>query len=313
MTTPTNWVPGLAVLGFGTLGALVYLATSRRLKADAPAPQTSDDLQARYDALLIELKEHIANKHLQEPLKWETEKNRLEQAAAQVLKAKSQLQHEALKAEGRAAQVNAQAAADAGFFARNPALKGALIGGSVVAFFVFLGAQLSSQSKPREDGMTATGATPPMARGPMQMPEAPTDSEVPALLDAVKKAPEDADALANLSMYMIRKQAFDEARPFVQRGTLIDPFHVRLRVARTVLMAVDGNGDDAQRELERLGALYADGYEALMYAGLIAVEQNDSARALKNLEAYVAIAPQKEQPPFLRMALAQLRQPSGGQ
>ncbi len=311
MNTPTNWTPGLVVLGFGIAGAAVYLLTSRRLKNDAPTGGTADDLQAKYDSLLIELKEHIANKHLQQGPEWETERARLEQAAAAVLREKSQLKHEALKAEARASTTTQAASTDTSFFARNPALKGGLIGGAVVAFFVFLGWQLGQQSKPREEGMTATGAVPPGARAAPQQPE--MDTQIPILMEAVKKAPEDAEVLANLSMYMIRKQAFDEARQFVQRGTLLDPFHVRTRVARTVLAAVDGDAESAQAELERLGTVYPEAYEGLMYAGLIAVEQNDSPRALKNLEAYVAVAPQAEQPPFLRMALAQLRQKPPGQ
>jgi len=41
---------------------------------------------------------------------------------------------------------------------------------------------------------------------------------------------------------------------------------------------------------------------------MLAMEDNDPRRALTNIEAYVTLAPQDEQPPMMRMAVVQLKQ-----
>jgi hypothetical protein len=93
--------------------------------------------------------------------------------------------------------------------------------------------------------------------------------------------------------------------------TLIDPFQVRGRVSRAVMRAVDGDAKGSQDELERLAAAYPEAYDARMFAGLIAAEGNDNARAVRNLEAYRATAPRSEQPPMIPKMIQQLQGKAG--
>jgi hypothetical protein len=59
----TNWVPGLVVLAVAVASAIAYLLGSRKLKDEAPQPETLDDHDVRYQLLLGQIREHIANKH----------------------------------------------------------------------------------------------------------------------------------------------------------------------------------------------------------------------------------------------------------
>ena len=301
----TNWVPGLMVLGAGIAVALAYLFGSKGLKTDAPAPETLDDFEARYQGLLAQLREHMASKHLLPPDEFAKEKTRLELAAAEVLRTRDGKKHEDTKKQAR--QEKLAAAAPATFAAKNPGLMGALIGGAVVAFFAVLGWQLTQASSERTDGMQATGMVPPGGgSGPMQQPKA--DAKLEQLAGRVQSNPSDVDAVADLAVYLLRRQAFEEARPLIDRATFLDPFHPKGRVGRAVVRALEGDLRGSINDLEGLAARYPEAYDARMFAGMLSMEDNDQRRALMNLELYVALAPASEQPPMMRMAVGQLRQ-----
>lgn len=309
----TNWLPGILVTAAGVVGSLAYLFVSKKSAPEKAA--TPDDLDARYQGVIGELKEHVANKHLLPAETWESEKKRLEGLAVQLLKQRDTFKHEALKAEARAEKRAQAAAADTGLLARNPTLKGALLGGAVVLFFAVLWFSLNQATKPREDGMSVTGMQPgggSMQPGPETPQQPEQDMRLESLLGAVQRSPDDIDALAEAGLYLISKQAFGESRPFVQRASMLDPFHVKTRVCRGILLAVDGDVPGSLKELERLGSLYPDAWPGYLYAGMLSMDQNDPARAVQNFERYISTAPPDEVPPMLRGAIAQLKQQMAG-
>lgn len=299
----TNWIPGLIAVVVAIIGAVAFLLSSKRLKTDAPAPETLDDFEARYQTILGELRQHIANQHLMAPDVFARERTRIEQAAADVLRARDGKKHEVTKQQARAEK---RAAAPQGWMQKNPLVAGVLIGGAVVGLFALLGWQLQAQSTPRTDGMQATGTTPPGGAGPMQQPK--SDGKLEALAARVQTNPEDVDAVTDLAIHLIRRQAFQEAKPLVDRAMLLDPFHPKARVGRAVVRALEGDLRGSLDDLERLAAKYPESYDARMFAGMLALEDNDERRALMNLEAYVTLAPVNEQPPMMRMAVVQLKQ-----
>lgn len=302
----TNWGPGLWVLGGALAVAIGYLLINKKALQARPL-ETVDDYQARYQALLAEIKEHTANKHLAPAAQWEAEHQRLQQAAAQVLRERDQKQHEATKAEARA-EVKAQTKAD-GLLASYPTLKGALIGGVLVAFFGYLALQLNQASGGRGEGMSATGGPgPAVMQQPNQPP--PVDEKLERLVAQAKASPDDPDVLATAALALMRKQRFEEAVPLVYRSSLLDPFHVRTRVGRSVIVALEGDLPRALGELEALAAKYPEAYEARLFAGMMAMDQQDSARALVNFEAYLEQAG-SDAPPMMRAAVQQLRAQAG--
>lgn len=303
----TNWLPGLMVLGAGAAVALVYLLGSKKLRTDAPKAETLDDLDARYQLLIEQLRTHVANKHLVPADDFHREKARLEQGAAEILRERDGKRHEETKKQARAEKRAAAEAAAPTFASKNPGLMGALLGGAAVAFFALLGWQLTTTASERKDGMSATGMMPPGGGpGPMQAP--PPDPKLEGLAARVRAAPEDVEAIAELSLHLIRRQAFEDARPLIARGTELDPHHPKVRVGRAVMRAIAGEIPAAISDLETLAGRYPEAYDARMFAGLLALETSDQRRALMNLEQYVTIAPPAEQPPMMRMAVTQLRQ-----
>jgi hypothetical protein len=307
----TNWIPGLLMLGVGALAALAFIFTNRK-KVTPTSTGAADDLNARYQSKLAELKDLRLQKRLLDPAEWQATRTRLESEAAAILRERDGARHEKVKAVARAEKKAQAKAQDPSFWNQNPQLTGGLIGGAVVAFFLLLGFNLTQSTTDKAaGGMGPGGMTAGGPRGPMQDqagagPE-PEDPRLTALAQRVQARPEDPDAVGDLALYLVRRQAFEDAKPLVDRVTLLDPFHVRGRVSRAVLRAVDGDAKGSQDELEHLAAAYPEAYDARMFAGLIAMEGNQNERAMKNLEAYLATAPQSEQPPMMRMLIQQLQ------
>ncbi len=291
----TNWLPGIIVFVIGAVTAIAFLLSNRKLKTDAPAPETLDDFDARYQGLLTELKELVANKHLLAADAFAAEKSRLEQAAADVLRARAGKASEVTRQQAR---VEKLATAEPTFFSKHPALMGGLIGGGVVAFFAVLGFQLSKETTQKEE----------MPQRPAPMRSQQSDSKLEALAARVQQSPDDIDAVTDLFIHLIRRQAFQEARPLVQRAMLIDPFHPKARVGQAVVRALEGDLRGAIDDLEHLTARYPEAYDGFMFAGMLSLEDNDEPRALKNLSQYVDLAPPTEQPPMMRVAVQQLRE-----
>jgi hypothetical protein len=185
------------------------------------------------------------------------------------------------------------------------------MGGAVVLFFGVLWFSMQAATRPRDDGMSATGMVP--GGTPAQPQEPQRDEKLEALLKSVQTSPDDVDVLAEAGLYLISKQGFEEGRPFIQRATMLDPFHVKTRVGRAIFVAVDGDVSGSVAELERLAALYPDGYPGTLYAGMLALDQNDPGRAVKNFERYLETAPPSEAPPMLRSAIAQIKREMSGQ
>ena len=304
----TNWIPGLTAAGAAVVAAVIFLIVSLRKHAPTPPASSLEDLGVRYQGIIVELKEHAANKHLHAADAWAAEQSRLEQAAAAVLRERAGVQHDALKAQARAEKRVTQREGT-GFFARNPALKGAIWGAAVVLFFVVLGVLLSRDSTARNDGDSITGMKAGGSDAPMQArPEPTEDLELKTAMQRAERSPDDIDALSAAVKGLVQRQMFEDAAPLIRRAATLDPYHVPTRTYRAVLLAVDGQTMTALDELQHIADTFEDAYEARMYAGMLAMQADDKERALAQFERYVAEAPAAEQPPMLRMGIAQLKQ-----
>ncbi len=303
--TQTDWLPGILMLAAGAIAALAYVFGAKKPAAEAPNSGPTDDLEARYNAKVAQLREHQANKHLQTAAEWKTVRARLEGEAAAVLKERDGVKHEKVKAAGRAERKAAAQARDNGFAQKHPTLTGAVIGGVVVGFFVLLAFNLTQSTSSKKGGgpmQASAGSEMPGEEQPEQ-----EDPRLVALGQRVQANPEDPEAVGDLAMYLVRRQAFDDARPLIDRVTHLDPFAVKGRVARAVMLAVNGDAKSSQDELEHLSAYYPEAYDGRMFAGLISMEVNELPRALRNLEAYVGTAPASEQPPMMQNLIRQIK------
>lgn len=302
--TSTHWLPGIVVLAVGLIAAALFLLAHRRQGTSARPPRDGalEDWERRYQSLIEQLKELVAEKHALAPERYQEERKRLELEAAAALRARDEHLE---KRDGGEVTAPAPAPVSTGFL--SPRLQGALWGGGIVLFFGVLGYTLVSEQRPRGEEEAATGRVPPglgaNAR-PMQPQE---DAELDQAWERLKANPADLETAALLSHELIRRQMFEDAERVTLRGLAVDPFNVELRVHKGVLRAVRGDDLGAEQELTRLVDTYPDAQEALLFLGSIALQQGDKAKALERFERFAVEVPTNMHPPMLLSAIQQLR------
>lgn len=294
----TNWIPGLLVLGAGAVSAILYLLLSRKQwrASGRNTEGTREDLEQRAQLLIQQIKELKADSHGLSPERYEAEKSRLEQEAAQAFRARDK----------QAANRSGPQSAPLPPPTRKARIQSALWALGVVLFFGVLGYLLVSEQRPREEDAMATGK---------RLPAAKPDEEDPQFLAAVARAKAQPFDLENVSMVaheLIRKQQFAEAQTLTLRSLSIDPFHVESRVHRAVLRAAEGDLDPAVADLQHIVDLYPGGQEGLLFLGSIKLRRGDRQGALENFERFAIEVPRDQQPPQLMQAIAQLRNEMNG-
>jgi len=306
--TQTQWLPGVIALAVGLVCGLAFLFF--RKGSTRPAAAVDDrvaDLERRAQLILDQLKELSADRHHLDAAQFEAEKARLEQEAAAALRARDEYGRAAARQTPAKPVAPEAAPSPQGWLARHPQLKGAFWGGGVVLFAVILGLLLSQDQKPRQDGMGATGKTPPTAG-------APETRDDPVLNEAManyQAHPDSVEAMTRLSHELINRQEFQEAARLTERSLGLDPFHLESRIHRAVLAAIEGDREKGQKTLEHLANAYPDAHEARLYHGLLALQAGDERTALDILERYSAEAPPSQQPPRLADVIATLRKKLG--
>lgn len=317
MNEPTNWTPGLAVLGVALMMAATYVAlTLRKSKPAAPASDAqkhAGELDARYRSIIDQLRELKAEKHHLDPAAYEAQRADLEKRAADALRARETgAAAAAASATGpspAAAPAGKAAAAPGGFFGRHPEWKGAIWGGGVVAFFGVLGVLLFQEQKPADQSMSQPG---PMQsqQGQAQAPSESGGNDLDRAMEYLQEHPENTEAAAEVGHWLIGRQEWDHASQVTERALGIDPFHVENRIHRAYLRAERGDPAGAQ-ELQHLADTYPASNEALLFLADDRERAGDLAGALDLLERYVSVAPPSEQWMELYQAMARYRRELG--
>ncbi|HYV48020.1 MAG TPA: hypothetical protein VFA20_24335 [Myxococcaceae bacterium] len=304
MNGATNWLPGILALGAALAVAAGYVFLSLRKAAPAgkqeEARKRSADLDAQYQAAILQLRELKAEQPKLAPEVYEAQRAELEKRAADALRARE------TQAPATPAPTATAAAAPAkGFFAQHPQMVGALWGGGVVAFFAVLGVLLFSQEKPKVDDGS-------MPRGPMQAQGGAQEGGdgLAQAMEHLREHPEDVDTAAQVGHELIGRQEWVQAAEVTVRALGADPFHVENRIHRAMIKAQ--RGDPAgEAELQHLADTYPGAQEALLFLASVQAQAGDKAKALENLERYVAVAPPEEQSLELYQAMAQFRRELG--
>jgi tetratricopeptide (TPR) repeat protein len=308
--TENHWIPGIVVLSLGLIAGALYLLFGRKSAAAAPV-EHEGDAQRRVDSLLSQLREHQGEKHQMDPTAWEAERDRLERAAADAMRARDALEKQPEKAAARGKKGAFAEPAPTGFFGRHPQLVGAAWGAGVVVFFGALGLWLSQDQKTRGEGDTATGTA---GRG--ETAGAPTpddDRDFQTALARVKGNPgADLILTGEVIRELIGRNDFQQAQDLNERALGADPFRTELRVHRAFLQVVQGEKQAGMAELGKLADLYPDGNSALLFRGMVHMQAQEPKEALKDFEGYLAVTPPQSVPPQLRAGIAQLRQQVGG-
>ncbi len=304
--TRTDWLPGLLALGLGLVAAMVLLFASRRRASAAPgegrragAAKTAEEADLRAARLLDQLRELEVDRHQLSEEAYLRESSRLEQLAADALRARDQAHSSAAKP--RRTEAAAPTAPPAGFFGRHPQLVGAFWGAGLVAFFGVLALWLTNDAKPRTGGEVATGTV-----GRDEAPPAPEDPAFTAALARVRDNPGDVETSAHVVHELIRRQEYEEAKELTERSLGVDPFQSEARVHHAFLLAVGGDEPGAVKELQQLSQLYPNTSEAFLFLGMIRMRSGDNRGAAEAFDRFMAEAPPDENPPQMRAALTQL-------
>lgn len=307
MTTTTNWIPGLVVLGLGLLASGLFLFFSRRQATARAAPRegVEADLNAKFQALLEQRRALEAERHAMEAESFTAEATRLETAAADVLRERDN------KAKSAGESAPPQREASKGWLARNPQLAGAVWGAGAVGFFAILAMLLMQEQKPRGEDGVMTGRTPPQASAPLPPQEAPQDPQFEALVERAKSSPEDAEAVGYVTHELLRMGRLEEASMLVERGLSLDPFAVELRVHRAVIASLKGEVTRAERELTKLVDTLPDAQEGLLFLAAMSLQSRDSAQALAYLERYYVEVPPSMVPRELLQTIHELKRELG--
>ena len=271
--------PGIAIAcGIAILAAVAALVYNRR-RTDVPVSERAADLDTLYEAKIAELRDHKnAADLLPEGVHAET-RQRLEREAAALLRARRELP-----------AVPPQAASQT-----RPLLQGILIGVVASGFAALVFSNL----------------TPPPSAVPPPAAAAAPDPRITKLSAAVNANPNDYESLAELTLLLMRRQAFDEAAPMSVRLSMLDPFNVRGRIAREVFSALESPSLQAARPyIERLQVLatrYPEAYDAHFFAGLMLADSGARTEAADELDSYLAKAPDSDRPPMLKNVVQELR------
>lgn len=316
----TNWTPGIIALVIGLAISVVVLLLMMRKKSPAPAADARlAELKERAQLLIEQLRALEAERH-QLGDRYDAEKTRLEQAAAQAMKACATYvsSKEGAAAAARSAApgsvttgVGVGAAAPKGFFGRHPELKGALWGMGIVGFIVVVGLVMSREQMVRTEGVGMTGATPPNDPVPGQSQASAdpmaADAQFKMYYERAQKNPGDTEASSLVGHELIRMQRFDEAEKLTRGALAADPFHLESRIHQAVLRATRGEFREALEDLGHLTRTYPDSHEALLFRGALAMQVGDSQLALASFERFLAESPPEEHPPQLASAIQMLR------
>ena len=299
----SHWIPGIVVLSLGLIAGALYLLFGRKPVAAARTDR-APDAQRRVDSLLSQLREHQADKHQTDAAAWEAERDRLERAAADAMRARDEVAKGEEKATGKGKK--GTPAAPQGFFGRHPQLVGAAWGAAVVVFFGALGIWLSQDQKTRGAGDTATGS---VGRGEAAARGSESDDQdfQNALVRVRENPGGDLGLTAEVIRELISRSDFQQALELNERALAVDPFRTDLRVHRAFLKVVQGDREAGMAELGRLADLYPDGNAALIFRGMIHMQAQEQRQALQDFEAYLAVTPPQNVPPQLRAGIAQLR------
>jgi tetratricopeptide (TPR) repeat protein len=306
--THTDWLPGILVLLLGLAAAAAALLLARRRTPARGAKEARragalkdyNEAELRWTRLLEQLRELQADRHQLSPEAFQTESARLEQKAADALRARDEARPSMERATASAPE-----AAPVGFLGRHPQLAGAFWGAAVVVFFGALFLWLKQDVQPRGQGEGLTGTA---GRGEASPQQAPEDPGFAAALASVRDDPGDVDTSAHVVHELIRRQDYDEARSLTERSLGVDPFQSEARVHRAFLLAVAGDPKAASRELQQLSTLYPNTSEALLFLGLLRMRIGDNRGAADAFERFLAEAPAAEQPPQMRASLVGLLQ-----
>jgi tetratricopeptide (TPR) repeat protein len=280
-----DWIPALAVLAAGVLGAgllwRVFAGSRRMARAGAGIPLQVRDLAGKRDALLRQLRELEDTASKRTPEQLARERYALELETAQVLLALDERRAPAQATPSPAGGAETPGRARPAPSVRS-GLRGFLWGTATAAALLILGFFVYQSAKPREPGGSVTGDVP--AGGRPSNGDGSPDREEAQIQAALARNPADIEArLALVRLYVGRRDwmnVWNETTQVLQR----DPENPRALAYQAFLRLAMGQAEVAAKLLTRALAKDPDLVDAYAYLALAYV------RLGRVTEAELAIA-----------------------
>ncbi|RME28068.1 MAG: hypothetical protein D6798_03240 [Deltaproteobacteria bacterium] len=276
------WGPPLVVVLTGLVAGLLVALRSRPRDA-APGPSgglSVEDLLARKESLVEQLRSLEADRDKMEPAEFEARWRHTLDRAAEALR-------DLEAARAAAERVAPPAAAEAGDGPPEPSAApapppsggGAMarrVGwtAAVVVFFVLLGVTLTKSTSSRPEGGSMTGG--PTMGGSSESSSVIAEAEARLAAD-----PTDVDAAAILAHDAIRQGRLDAGMQYVDAGRKVAPDDPRIQSSLAALMIAIGYLDRAEATLDQAQAADPDLPTAWLWRGVLAMQRQDpdAARA----------------------------------
>jgi len=311
--TESVWLPGLIVLGIGFVVGVIVIWRLR----GAPAKKVEGDLElrvadlaARRDDLYDRLRSAVGQGD-------EQEVERLEIAAARVLKSLEELSGE-LPAERAAAVISSpvrDSTAATGWASKHPLTVGFLFGAGLVGLVALLFYWAVQDAGPRPDmagGPVVAPSAPPVGGGGGAMPEHNTPelppeaaARVAELEQILAQSPDDLQARRELSLIWLQASRYVEA--FQQAQGILDrePKDLDALYVQGVVRLTMGQMGIAKGLFDQVIELYPQHVRARVARGAILFRLGDRDGAIADWEAGVAASGGSQ--PEIEALLAQAR------
>lgn len=300
----TNWLPGLVTLGVGAAaGGAWLLASLRRTPAPSNAASAQDEDTQAYQQRIEQLRALELERHQLGEALYLEERGRLEQEAAGLLRAR------AARAPRKEAAAAAASSSEEASAKRSTRSRLALGLGWAVALALLLTAGLQlrdagARATELEAQSSAPGSSAPGSFAPGSSEE---DPQLAALLQQAAQHPEDVEAAAAASHELLRRQRYDEAAALTERVLAQQPMHLESHIHRAVVQGVRGDAQGAIQKLTYLADNHPQAHEALLFRGVLALNNDDPALALDSFERFAAGAPEQAAPMQLDHVIAMLK------
>jgi tetratricopeptide (TPR) repeat protein len=275
MEQPTDWIPALVVLALGVvIGLFVYWRSSRREPLPVPGEVALEvrDHQARFDALIQQLREldDLASKRTPEQL--ERERRALETEAALALRELAAIPQSHPRISSDAALTEQSAPADR----PRSILPGFLWGAGTVFAIAILAIFVTRGSFDRPEGGSLTGGS--MSPAPQTAAGSPV-IDLGGLQQAVARNPDDLEARLDLAQAMLINQDIagvaDQTRQVLAR----DPDNPRALSYGSLVELASGNTEAALRMAERSIEGDPSNPETWVHLALIQVQNGSATEA----------------------------------
>src|SRR5262249_57629313 len=140
------------------------------------------------------------------------------------------------------------------------------------------------EQKPGGEGETGSGR---VGRGAPATSGADDDRDFQTALARSKENPGGDLALTGeVIRELISRSDFQQAQDLNERALGADPFRTDLRVHRAFLQVVQGHREAGMAELGRIADLYPDGSSALIFRGMVHMQEQQPKEALQDFEGY---------------------------